>query len=251
MPLFSPEDLSCVAIGKSHSLKYPYAPFRIDGLQSFQRADLGVTLVGSKVSVWADRSGKGHDLSQGTDANRATWVDNVIGGRPVLRPGTNVFMTNTAWGPGTIASVYAVIRNVTGAGAYQNFHDVDNDVPNLYVAGDGLERPLCYPGTVRARWSADLVTATPYLVKWAWDTSGATNSTYYTQVNAATEVSETVADSLNAGNIDTLWLDPGIAAQPMLGDLAERVIYNRLLGIEQVWLRVYTASRYLQPTFNQ
>jgi hypothetical protein len=49
-------------------------------------ADVGVTDAGSgKVSAWADQSGNGYDLSQGTAGNRPTIVTGVVNGQPVIR----------------------------------------------------------------------------------------------------------------------------------------------------------------------
>ena len=43
--------------------------------------DLGVTLAAGVISVWADQSGNGFDLSQGTGADRPGFLSNGIGGR--------------------------------------------------------------------------------------------------------------------------------------------------------------------------
>lgn len=49
------------------------------------KADAGVTKdAANKVSVWADQSGNGNDLLQGTLERQPTWTDNVLNGKPVL-----------------------------------------------------------------------------------------------------------------------------------------------------------------------
>ncbi len=53
-----------------------WAPKNISGILSWHRADMGVTLVSSKISAWADQSGAGdtgRNATQGTDANRYTY----------------------------------------------------------------------------------------------------------------------------------------------------------------------------------
>lgn len=50
------------------------------------QSDQGVTNVSGTVSVWVDLSGNGNNVSQGTVANRPTWVAGVLpNGKPTLR----------------------------------------------------------------------------------------------------------------------------------------------------------------------
>lgn len=120
--LYTPEDLSCVAIGAAgRSLRYPYGPTRISGLVDFHRADMGLTLVSSKASAWTDKSGKGHDQSQGTDANRPTRVTASLGGQDVLRFGPTAadihLLYDAAWTQSDDATALAVFKYVsTGNG---------------------------------------------------------------------------------------------------------------------------------------
>lgn len=60
-------------------------PTEIDDLALWLRADLGVTEVSGRVSVWADQSGNGRNATQGTAALRPVRVTNVINGRSVIR----------------------------------------------------------------------------------------------------------------------------------------------------------------------
>ncbi len=49
-----------------------FTPAALASIYTWLRADLGVTLVSSKVSVWADQGGLGHDYAQGTAGQRPT-----------------------------------------------------------------------------------------------------------------------------------------------------------------------------------
>src|SRR5262245_16583890 len=61
------------------------------------RGDLGVTLTSGKVSTWADQSGGGFDLTQGTAGNRPTQVAAALGGKTVVRfDGVDDFIQATA-----------------------------------------------------------------------------------------------------------------------------------------------------------
>lgn len=48
----------------------PFTPASISGIVAWFRADLGITLNGSNISAWADQSGNGNNLSQGTAAKQ-------------------------------------------------------------------------------------------------------------------------------------------------------------------------------------
>lgn len=64
------------------------SPTAIAGLIFWVRADLGVTLEGggtNKVITWADQSGQGNDVTQGTSAQRPVFTANALGLRPGLR----------------------------------------------------------------------------------------------------------------------------------------------------------------------
>jgi len=51
----------------------PFTPNSISGLYSWVRSDLGVTLNGATVSAWADQSGNGKNLTQGSAASQPTF----------------------------------------------------------------------------------------------------------------------------------------------------------------------------------
>jgi hypothetical protein len=48
----------------------PFDPLSVDGCVGWYRADMGVTLVSDVVSAWADQSGNGHHMTQGTAGSR-------------------------------------------------------------------------------------------------------------------------------------------------------------------------------------
>jgi hypothetical protein len=55
-----------------------------DGLLLWLRADVGVTKNGDNVTVWADQSGNGHDVTQTDPAHQPTWTAMGIGGQPSI-----------------------------------------------------------------------------------------------------------------------------------------------------------------------
>lgn len=58
-------------------------PTDIANCAGWWRSDLGVSTSGSNVTAWADQSGNGRDMSQGTNA--PTLVTNVYNGQPCVR----------------------------------------------------------------------------------------------------------------------------------------------------------------------
>lgn len=81
-------------------------------LQLWVKSDRGITLDGSgNVAIWADQSGQGNDLTQGTAANRPTYVASVteFGGAPgvkVASAGIGQWLSNTAIPISAAHSVY-------------------------------------------------------------------------------------------------------------------------------------------------
>lgn len=223
-----------------------WLPNQLGGLVDWHRSDMGITLVGSKVSAWADQSGQGHDLTQGTDAQRAEYVSNVIGGHPVLRGSTDFWMPYVStWAVTATGTAFVVVKYVAHAGYQLTLYGLSR--PSLYMGGnEAVDKPLVFTDSNRAAWGSALSAGTNYLVKWAWDFSGATNSTYYTQVGGGTEVSETVADSFNSDTWQSLSINPGITgAQQLECDLAELIIYNRkLAAADDAAVRAYVTARY-------
>ena len=67
-----------------------------DSLKLWLKADAGVELSGSKVTLWADQSGNGADAEQGNSANQPVLDDNAINGLPALSfDGVDDFLTFT------------------------------------------------------------------------------------------------------------------------------------------------------------
>lgn len=234
--------------GKGGSAPSPHldVPATIPDLVDWHRSDLGITLVGSKVSAWADQSGNGHNLSQGTDANRPTYVSGVIGGHAVARFGPtagDLSLVWTPWAAPSVATVYMVVRMRTSAAYQLAVLMTGTKVNALYLEATGNDKPSVFDAAVdRAVWSTALVDTTSYLVKWAWDVSS-NPCLYYTQVGGATEVPESVATTGTAGNFSSIGLSP--TGQDLISDIAEIAIYKRkLASSEHALVLDYIRARY-------
>jgi hypothetical protein len=91
-----------------------------------------ITLNGSTVSSWADKSGNGNIVTQATSANQPTYVTNVVNGNPVLRfNGTSHVLQKTSFtslGTNSV-SFWLVERNLSnsGGGAPFSFNSGPNN----------------------------------------------------------------------------------------------------------------------------
>jgi uncharacterized protein YmfQ (DUF2313 family) len=209
----------------------------------WSRADQFLTLSGSDVSAAADLSGKGHGLTA-SGAGRPTFVEDVVHFRSAIRFGPTAadkFMSWTPWGVPIQGTAYFVVR-VRTTTAYQILAYA-NGGPSLYLGGDGTDfarnRPALYQTTERAVWSADLIDTNTYLIRFAWNYTGATEA-YWTQVNESAQVSDTSSLNVDPGNFNSLGLDPGVVnTQDLISDFLEGWIFPRLTGgtLEETMLR--------------
>ena len=85
-------------------------PDSISGLQLWLRADLGVTVSGSGVSLWEDQSGNGRDYEQGTDNRRPTVSSGGLGGQDALAfdPSSNPQHLTSASAFPALSSAYSI-----------------------------------------------------------------------------------------------------------------------------------------------
>lgn len=77
-----------------------WTPAKLPNLALWLRADLGITLNGSKVSAWADQSGNANNFSQANGANQPTFTasDATLGNKPSVSNATkdaNITMSNS------------------------------------------------------------------------------------------------------------------------------------------------------------
>lgn len=115
-----------------------WTPRRLNPI-AWYRADLGITLVGSKVSAWADQSGNGNHLSQSTDALRPAYVASVAtrGNCPAVHTTGATYVEGAITLPrevafvlalGSVGSGYALTH---GSGATE-YHYVYSGGPATY-----------------------------------------------------------------------------------------------------------------------
>lgn len=113
-----------------------WTPRRLNPI-AWYRADLGITLVGSKVSAWADQSGNGNHLSQSTDALRPAYVASVAtrGNCPAVHTigGTHLSCTITL--PREVAFVFALGSVSAGYGISHTYLATATECHYVYSSG--------------------------------------------------------------------------------------------------------------------
>lgn len=167
-------------------------------LVHWHRADYGVTLVDSKVSAWADKSGNGNTATQGSEALRPGFAASWRAGKPALTGGS-VRLELAAFTQGTIAqplTQYVVYRYAASAAA--QFALASNNAGNrcdLYLDESG--RPHGYAGTALAQ------------------PAGISDGTYAIHRNTYAGGSSVVEVTPHGGAVATI--TGGAGAQSMLG----------------------------------
>ena len=96
----------------------PWTSARLSSLAFWYRADLGITLSGgSSVSAWADQSGNGRHVTQGTGAAQPTLTTNAtLGGRSVLSFDGGDRLVSSAFDLSNTLSLFFVLGSVTSRG---------------------------------------------------------------------------------------------------------------------------------------
>jgi hypothetical protein len=165
--IYPPPDPALV-LPERHVDASAFSPLSISNILLWLRADLGVTLTTGKVSTWADQSGQGNDVTQGTAGNRPTVTANSQNGQPgiTFAAASNTFLARN---PLTSAparepfSIYAVsklavanqqggIIDVTTAGGNTNTGDllIQNSTNRDYRYASALDLQYAFSSTAAA-----------------------------------------------------------------------------------------------------
>lgn len=218
---------------KRDGLNRNYVPLTTGIVAWYDASELqSITKDGSnKVSAWKDKSGNGYHLSQGTGTAQPTWQSGQLGGKATLNfDGSDWFSLNAGLytipnGDNTVvvvtkrtsedASIDTVIGMAT-AGSNNYFH--------IFSATAGVQSFKNRTG-VAGTVSVTGLTNTNYNVT----ICRRTGTTQGIETNNGGETTNTSAQS--DASIDEGWIGCATAnTLPLIGDVAEIIIYNRLLS---------------------
>lgn len=208
-----------------------FIPTNLSGCVLWLRADLGITLNGSDVSAWADQSGQGRDVSQGTAANQPAY--NATGG-PLSTAAIEFAYTDYLRGTWTQAQpmhMFAVVIPSTNGRALWD--------------GDALNSQRCLVTGVNEIGIASgaEIKASPVTIA-AWNKiealySGASGSLV---AGAATASGNVGANSSNGLTLNVLG---NVSTWPNNITLAEVIQYSaEITGADLTALRAYLNARY-------
>jgi len=118
-----------------------FIPSRLPGCMLWLRADLGVTLNGATVSSWADQSGNGVTVTQGTTSKQPTFnagTAGVLNGLPTLQfaqGSLQILSSPVNYTNGGAASIFSAVAPV--AGSFFNTRIFETLNSNGYYLGMG------------------------------------------------------------------------------------------------------------------
>jgi hypothetical protein len=220
------------------------------GLQLWLDAAVGVTMVSTKVSKWADQSGNGFDVHQDTDANRPTVTASSVNSLPGIHfPGVSTGIsldnfTDNIMRLGKARSVYAVVK----AGEDSSYVIIDfrrSPFALALTAGFGAN-------VINSDGAANISTtdgipitnATPTLAEWYSAGSPGFAFSFFTNGTARALDASALTKPDNGATGFSVGSDFS-ATYTFKGDICEILVYDADLGpIEVAQVRAYLNNKY-------
>ncbi len=243
-----------IGIGRS-TQERRFTPASLPGLILWLRADLGITLAGSKVSAWADQSGNGNDFTQAVDARRPTFTasDANFNNQAVVTGSATTFLASAAPMGGGLAqtTVLAVFRDASAAiGLLLEAGPTFPTAGGLMVdlTGGANCDVYTYGATGFGGRRAAAVTNTKYHKAFVFDHANAATVPPVVYSQGAVEATSNIGATATNGNSAALtWNVMGRSGggASFEGAAAEFIAYNRALtAAEALQLYAYTSARY-------
>lgn len=223
----------------SPSSKKKFGPKSLSGLVIWLRADLGITLNSGNVSSWADQSGNGNNLTQGTASQQPLFVASGSKGKPYVKSdGVNDVLASSGsvW-PADTTTLVAVLSTRSGSsGEFFCDPGVGGDSRHHFYGASETAIQRLTSGPSKTLTSQ----TTSYIV---YTASGLVESLYLNG-GSATTTSTTRPGSAN--NILNIFAVGAAAVLPRSFDLYEFMIYNRVLSATEISkINAYCSRRYI------
>ena len=218
------------------------SPFEVPGLRMwFDAKDKGsISLNGTTVSQWSDKSGRANHATQGTALNQPKYVANGINNHPALEgkhDGTNpskLLITDHATLDYTDFEIFAVAMRVADTGSSESigakYTVTGNQREHLLQIDGGSDKvyiSISSNGTAVTNLGAAsaMPLATPFIVNARFTASDLQQS-----INNGTAVTNNaVASIFNGTSHYTLFSRPTIS-DAFAGRIGEYLFYNRVLS---------------------
>ena len=232
----------------------PFLPTDIDSCVVWLRSDSGITLSGGNVSAWADKSGNGNHVAQGTSSKQPSYHLDDVNGHPSIQfDGSNdnlkgtLAATLTGTGQDFTIFVVANVDSTTSGGSAALYElsdslSVTNRGPMLFYEFSPTSfRWRCFQVSAQASYS------NPPFDSWHWHHGWhetAERRVYLDGVHKATGTTSASSRDLTVHSVGLLRPD-GSPALPLKGKIAEIVAYHRkLTDDEQQRIGAYFEARY-------
>jgi len=239
------------ATENDYAVTIAQSPLPQSGLQVWLKADSGTQVDGSgNVSQWDDSSGSSNNASNGNAGDRPQYVAGALNGQPVLRftqddddNGDRLYLGDLSSQFPSEATVF-VVSTINNDGRYNLFGNRDND--ERWVADSWSES---HPGSFR-NGRADGT-----FNQGSWPTSGShvfalesSSSVYRALIDGAVIGSDSPEYNSGNGNNWTIG-NRSENGQQLNGDIAEVIIYNRVLSeSEAAAVGQYLTQKYALTT---
>ena len=224
----------------------PFNPGALGGgtLAAWYRADLGITLNGGNVSAWADQSGNGRHLSQGTAANQPAFsAGGGSAGQDMINfDGANDVLESGVFAVATPLQVYMVAKwDVVNATDTNVIFSGDSTVPSnsCRVSVRNVSTAVAIWGTGGGVITTGAATALAWHYWGLTWTGGASSEIKQDGVSQITgNPGATAINGITVGAFDG-------ASTPADASVAEIIIYSSILSAaDEARLNAYLKSRY-------
>lgn len=207
---------------------FDISPLRYGPQLWFDAADAStVTLSGSSVTSWADKSGNGFSVSQGSAVKQPTYLTaNQNGLNTISFDGGDALRTNSGFFTGHLNTNFVVFRLTNTTNAAQYLIDTGAGTNNLLSTISNTS--LRAGGGVYPTFATGLSSATMYVADWIQNAASTTSS--------SGALNGSLTSSLNMGTVGRTGLAVGEAVNSsalLSGEVMEIVVYNKILTSEQ------------------
>lgn len=211
-----------------------FSPTNIAGLKVWLKADSLVLSDNDPVSSWADQSGNGNNVAQGTGGFQPLYKTNIQNGLPIVRfDGTDDVLA------GTFTITYGSIFTVANFNSGGNFPSYNGLIVTQAGANDSEDY---FNGDGSGTTNLYATGATPFGNTTIWVNGVQTiNFSPLATIKCLSGTDPTPASktSLNVGN------NPGAAGRFWNGDVAEVIVYDTALSTtDRQRVEAYLSSKW-------
>lgn len=221
-----------------------WTPASLTSLRGWYRADLGVTLVGSDVTAWADQSGNGNHLADNGAATRPLFNASSFNGsgQPFLSFASGDYLRRATfdWGAAVSAFTVIVIGRVTTGGAVRYYFDYTPDagVNRILSYSSAGDRLTSQTGAAASVGTSATTAASMLWYRWngATQSVGAGETQQDSDANARAAVVDDGAFTFGASNT---------GASSLIGEMAEVIVMRSSITAQELTsLYAYATARY-------